>query len=167
MDNINLKRKFNKISKDFKNNNFKLDTVAALVDEIRRGISSLTAQEAELLLEIPISVLETDVELTNLKEWKEENRKYFSENMALEDLYIMELKNKFKEGSYDLDDIKNLTLYIKENFENLNDKFGRSTGLLLRNVEVTIREDVKLINNDNFYASGNIFSQYIDEAINL
>jgi len=167
MDNINLKRKFNKISKDFKNNNFKLDTVAALVDEIRRGISSLTAQEAELLLEIPISVLETDVELTNLEEWKEQNRKYFSENMTLDDLYIINLKNKFKEGFYDLDDIKNLTLYIKDNFDDLNDKFGRTTGLLLRNVEVTIREDVKLINNDNFYASGNIFSQYIDEAINL
>lgn len=169
MKDISLKRTFNPLSKNFKQDSFDLGTVARLVEEIRDVIPNLTKNEFELLMDIPLSVLKMDVDLKNEKTWAKENSEYFCGCISLlnDDSYFNCLKLKFEKSEFELKDIYKLAEYIRNNYEELIKKYGRRLEPALRIIDVTIREDVELINNDNFYASGNIFGEYIDKAINL
>ena len=165
MQNLNLQRVFNEYSKKFKSDDFNLGTIEKLVDDIRFSIPELTKDELNLLLEIPIDVLKHDVDLIDLKNWQKENSEYFSGNMYLkDDEFISNLNVKFSSGDFYLEDIIEIAVYVKDNYEKLTEKYGSSLEIILRNVEVTFR-DVKLINVDNFNASGNIFAKHIDKAI--
>lgn len=168
MENIKLQREFNEISKKFNNNDFDLGTIADLVDTIRRNITELTEEEIEFLLEIPITLLTQAVTVKDLAKWQKENSKYFSHNMFSEgDEIIDGLKIKFQSENYSLDDIWLIAIYVRDNFTSLMKEQGKIIEYPLRNVAVTFRHHVELINKDDLYASGNMFSRYIDKAISL
>jgi hypothetical protein len=166
MQSIELQRVFNEYSKKFKSDNYNLETIENLVDDIRFSIPKLTKYEIKLLLDIPISVLKHDVDIKDLKAWQRENSTYFSGNMCLEnEEFVSNLQEKFLDGDFYLEDIIDIAVFVKDNYETLAKKHGRALEIILRNVECTLR-DVTLINISNFNASGNIFAKYIDKAIN-
>lgn len=168
MNKLVLKRKFNKINKSFKDNNFNLDTIAELLEEIRFNITGFSKSEFDLLMKVPYEILKHDCQLKDKEKWVEENREYFSGNVEwLKDEYFENLGYKFTKNMYCIDDLLGTVKYISDNYELLIKKFGRGIETPLRNIEVTIRDDVNLICFKQFNSKGNIFAQCIDEAINL
>ena len=167
MNSLTLKRRFSKISNKFKKGNFDLNTVAGIIDEIRFSIGELTSDEVELLLEIPISVLKLNVDLNDKSTWYQENLDYFAGNLCIEDDFVMDLRKKVLEGKCGIDDMWDSLEYVKNNYNKLRTRHGRNIELILRNPEVTIREDCKIINEDEFRNNGELFAQYVEKAIKL
>ena len=73
--------------------------------------------------------------------------------------YIATLKERIKTESYGLEYICELTRHIQANFEK-----ALSKEFLLRNAEVTIRNDVTLYPYSTFNQSGKAFAHYIERA---
>ena len=167
MKDLTLKRRFLKINNQFRTGNFNLSTIAAIIDEIRFSIGQLTCEEVKLLLEIPINVLKLDVCLTNETLWRQENMDYFAGNLCLEDEFVMHLRKKILEGKCDINDMLISLEYVKNNYNKLLNRHGRNIELILRNPEVTLSEDCKIVNEDEFGNNGELFAQYVDKAINL
>ncbi|MCA1028854.1 hypothetical protein [Cytobacillus kochii] len=161
MSDLSMVRDFFIIKEAFENGDFSLQTVSELIITIRRYRDELTSEQAVLLLEIPLNVLENDVELKEDGLWQKSNRDYFSGNMNVHDSdYIKELKERITLASFGLEDISDLTKYIQGNFKELS----MSVEFLLRNVEVTIRDDVKLNAHSTFNKSGKAFAHYIERS---
>ncbi|MBU3112110.1 hypothetical protein [Clostridium lacusfryxellense] len=167
MRSLTLKKRFLKISNKFKTGDFNLSTVATIIDEIRFSMGELTSDEVELLLEIPISVLKLDVDLNDKSIWCQENLDYFSGNLCIEDDFVMDLRKKVLDGKCEINDMMGSLEYVKNNYNKLRTRHGRNIELILRNPEVTIREDCKLINEDEFSNRGGLFAKYVDKAIKL
>ncbi|MEG0133513.1 MAG: hypothetical protein RR891_06120 [Clostridium sp.] len=159
---LQTKRNFNVIAKEFESNNFKIETVSQIIVCLRKHKSDLTDQQAKTLLQIPIDVLENDVELKNEIKWQQENSSYFAGNITWADDDFKRLwKDKFTNKSYDLMDIAELCKTVANNFT----KYREASEFLLRNVEVTLRDDVDIRSYSNFYKSGNVFSNEILNVI--
>ncbi|HEY8804808.1 MAG TPA: hypothetical protein VIM42_06830 [Clostridium sp.] len=167
MNELTLKRRFLKISNKFRTGDFNLSTIAMIIDEIRFSVGELTSDEVKLLLEIPMSVLKHDVDLNDESHWSKENMDYFGGNLCIEDEFVMDLRKKVLKGHCGFNDMWSSLEYVKNNYNKLITKHGRNIELILRNPEVTIREDCKIVNEDEFRNSGEIFAQYVDKAINL
>lgn len=155
------------MNNQFRTGNFNLSTIAAIIDEIRFSIGELTCDEVKLLLEIPISVLKLDVSLKNESLWLQENMDYFAGNLCIEDEFVMTLRKKILKGKCGINDMWSSLEYVKNNYNKLINRHGRNLELILRNSEVTISEDCKIVNEDEFRSNGELFAQYIDRAINL
>ncbi len=166
-DNINnmmMRRDFHLISEEFKTENFTLQTVSRLIEQIRLYKNNLTKEQAVLLLEIPISILENDVEIMGSGRWSKTNGHYFSGNITwVNSDYFTKLKEKFASCKFGLEDIIDLARQVRDNFEELSS----ASDFLLRNVEVTLRDDVKLIAGSTFEKSGKVFAENIDKAIQI
>lgn len=167
MNSLTLKRRFLKISNKFRTGSFNLGAVSGIIDEIRFSIGELTSDEVELLLEIPISVLKLDVDLNDEDIWCEENIDYFAGNLCIEDEFVMDLRKRVLEGQCSINDMWGSLEYVKNNYNKLRNRHGRNIELILRNPEITIREDCKIVNEEEFRNSGELFAQYVDKAINL
>lgn len=160
---LQTKRDFNKLAQEFMNNKFDLTTVSNLIVLVRGYNKEISKYEAELLLEIPLNVLSNDVELIDESEWADKNAGYFEGNITwTDDDFKNFWKSKFSSGKYGLKDIIELCKVVSEDFE----KYRNSCEFLLRNVEVTLRDDVKIKKSSNFKDSGNVFSSHILKAIN-
>ena len=161
---LDIKRDFGRISQEFREGNFSLQTVSRLIEIIRLYRKNLTPETASILLEIPINVLENDVELKNSEKWVKENSDYFAGNITWVDSdFLIDMKKKFYEGKFDLNTIIKLTRHVKDNFEEL----WSASEFLLRNTEVTIRDDVEISKYSNFSHSGNTFANQIDSALSI
>ena len=167
MKDLTLKRRFLKINNQFRTGNFDLGTIASIIDEIRFSIGDLTCDEVKLLLEIPISVLKLDVVLNNESLWCQDNMDYFAGNLCIEDDFVMHLRKKILEGQCDINDMCCSLEYVKNNYNKLIHRHGRNIELILRNPEVTISEDCKIVNEDEFRSNGELFAKYVDKAISL
>lgn len=156
---MNMQRDFNEISEKFRKGEFSLQTVSYLVTMIRNCANTLVEQELDLPLEIPMNVLQNDVEVINLGKWQNDNTRYFAENShSYNPLY-----QKFNSGAFYLNDVYVVTSYVQHNFI----KLGIDRDFLLRIPEVTLRDDVALVKGSNFMGSGRVFANYIDKAIQL
>lgn len=161
---MQMERDLNSISKLFKLGEFDLQTVSNLVVYIRQYRHLLTAEQAALLLEIPIDILKNDVELIKPNKWQIDNADYFGGNIIwVSTEYFDELKKKFYSADFELEDIIDIAEHVKNDYENLSS----ASEFLLRNVEVVIRDDLNLVSYSNFKDSGEIFAKYIDKAINI
>ncbi|MEK5393987.1 hypothetical protein NSQ59_27185 [Margalitia sp. FSL K6-0131] len=160
MSDLSMVRDFFIIKEAFENGDFSLQTISDLIVTIRTYRNKLTSEQAVLLLDIPLNVLENDVELKDNGLWQKSNRDYFSGNMNVHDSdYIKELKERITLASFGLKDIYDLTKYVQGNFKVLS-----GVDFLLRNAEVTIRDDVKLKTYSTFNNSGKAFAFYIERA---
>lgn len=161
MSNLSIVRDFFILKESFENGDFSLQTVSDLIVTIRTHHSKLTNEQANLLLEIPLNVLKNDVELKNSISWQESRRGYFLGNMNTDDTdFVKNLKEKVASASFNLEDIFSLIKYVQDNFEELS----TSVDFLLRNAEVTIRDDVRLYSSSTFNNSGKAFARCIDRA---
>ena len=164
MSEINMKRDFNILSKELKSDNFDLRTISNIVSNIRMHNGNLTAEQAKKLLEIPINVLENDVELISKVTWQSEHAHYFSGNITwVESDYFIKLKHRFANKNYTLSDIIDIAKIVGDEF----DEYRSASEFLLRNVEVVLRDDVRLTGYTNFKQSGNVYAKIIDDAIGL
>ena len=157
---LRMKRDFNLISVAFRSGEFNLETLAKLIEQIRDAKQILSKEQAEMLLEVPIDVLESDVALRAPESFARENSEYFYGNMR--HLHINDVDAKFKLARYDLDDIRSLTAHIQTDFCALRDHVE----YLLRIPEVTLRDHVKLKEDSSYLKSGRVFADQIDKAMN-
>lgn len=157
-----IKSKFYEIAKEFKNDQFDLKTVARIIIFIRSERKDLTAQEARLLLQIPINVLENDIELINKPKWVEENGSYFVGNITWADNeFTDKWKTRFSKDNFGLADMVELCKIIADDF----DKYRSCCEFVLRNPEVTLRNDVKLKKSSNFNYRGELYYEEILKAL--
>lgn len=162
MNDLELIRDFYEISQSFSEGNYDLLTISGIISKIRSYAAILSPEEARILLDIPISILENDVELINPNKWAEKNSGYFAGNITWVDSnYFNQLKTKFAYGSFDLNDIVDLVKKVRDDYLNLY----LASEFLLRNVEVTFRDDVKLVDVARFHKNGNLFAEQIKKAI--
>ena len=145
--NIECKNDFLSIAKRFEREKIlSLTTVSCLIEYIRLHKRKINAEEAKALLEIPIEVLKNSY-LICPKRYVEMNRCYFSGNITwTEEPFTSQWKSRF-EGKFDLNEIIELTEIVANNFE----KYSLASEFLLRNAEVTIRDDIKLSNKLDRY----------------
>ncbi|WP_322904796.1 hypothetical protein [Paenibacillus campi] len=163
MQNLSMLRNFNELYEDFQNGQFDLVTVSNILVSIRKYENDLTHEQIKLLLNIPINIMEHDVEISNYSEFMEFGG-YFSGNITSQDDEILnKFKEKFRLKQYDLQDIISLTKYVQDNIELIDSDIE----LILRNPEVTIRDDIKLLEYSNFKKSGRVFAKQIKEAVDL
>lgn len=160
MSGLSIVRDFFMLKESFENGDFSLQTISDLIVTIRTHHDKLTSEQANLLLEIPLNVLENDVELKNSGSWQESKRGYFLGNMNTGDTDLKYLKERIASETFNLKDIFSLTKYVQDNFEELS----ISVDFLLRNAEVTIRDDVRLYSYSTFNKSGKAFAHYIERA---
>ncbi|MBC9783531.1 hypothetical protein H1S01_03265 [Heliobacterium chlorum] len=160
---LNMLREFNLVSEQFERGQYNLGIISSLIVKIRRFNKSLTPEQAQILLEIPKNVLQNDVTLKDDEgKWARTNAGYFSGNMTqTKDPFIREMKAKFSSGNYELADIARLTEYTQKNFKKLEVEF------ILRNPEVTLRDDVELIPGSSFLQSGRVFAAVINKALSI
>ena len=150
MNDLSAVRDFDVIRKNFESGNFSLQTITELIIKIREHRYKLSDKEASGLLEIPVNVLKNDVELVNENTWKNQNSGYFSGNMTAKyDAYVCEMREKIERKEFSFEDIVELTMYVKDNFKELKG----DVDFILRNPEVTIRDDVRLYPYSNFKES--------------
>lgn len=166
---LTLKRRLFKISNQFKKGDFNLGTISTLLEELSFSLGGLNTDEVKLLLEIPISVLKVDADLKDKSHWCEKNKEYFAGNLCLhkEDEFVLSLRKNILKGDYSINDMWHSLEYVKDNYDELIDKHGTNIELILRSPNVTIRDDCKLVNEDQFISSGELFAKYVDKAINL
>lgn len=163
------KRRFNTIRKDFLSGDYNIETIEWLVDEIRDMISDLSKEEFSLLIEIPRSVLYSDMEIfsKDYPKWQKEHRRYFLGNVeCFKEKFFVDLTKKILNEEYYITDMIKTIDYIKDNFNEMRNVHGRAMEIPLRNVEVTIR-DARLINEKNLMANGDLFADIISKAIEL
>ncbi|GEM_PF-2453458 len=159
---LQTKRDFNVIAKEFESNNFGVKAVSQIISCVRMHKSDLTDKQARTLLQIPIDILENDVELKNRAKWQQDNSSYFAGNITgTDDDFARLWKGKFANKSYDLMDIAELCKTVAYDFT----KYRGASEFLLRNIEVTLRDDVDVRSCSNFYKSGNVFSNEILSVI--
>lgn len=167
--NFDCKRRFNTIRKDFMSENYNIDTISWLVCEIRDMIAGLTKEEFSHLIEIPRSVLYTDMDIftKDYPTWQKENSRYFFGNVeCFNEKFFVDLTKKFLKEEYYITDIVKIIDYVRDNFDEMKKAHGRGMEIPLRNVEVTLR-DATLINEKNFMANGDLFASAISKAIEL
>ncbi len=171
--NIDLQRTFNEYSKIFISGEYDVNTISSLLDDIKYGIPELTSEEFNLLMQVPLSVLRSDLwisDINKLNQWQGKIGDYFAGNMYCikKEDFAIDLIKKFKDRDFDLKDIVGLAEFVMENYDSLSQKYPDHLKYVLSNVEVTINhEDVSLLKEKNFYSSGNIFAAYLNKAINI
>lgn len=161
---LQIKKNFNELARKFEKNEFDLQTVSSLLVLVRRNRKEISNTAAELLLDIPLNVLQNDIELKDKQKWINDNREYFAGNITwVDENFENEWKQKFSSGNYGIEDIIELCKIVRSDF----DKYRSSCEFLLRNVEVTLRDDVIVLNYSNFYNSGRVFASQIFKAIEI
>lgn len=161
--NIDMLREFSLLINAFsEDNNLSFENVAVLFEVTRFYKNELTGEQIRQLLEIPLDILENLVELKVL-DWAKKNRDYFTGNMAIteENEFLNYLKKKFESATFELEDVTLLTRYIHDNIDN----FGSELEFLLRIPEVTIRDDVRFIEEYNLEGRGLVYSKIIEKVI--
>lgn len=167
--NFDSKRRFNTIKKDFLKGDYNIETISYFIAEIRDMISDLTKEEFSLLIEIPRSVLYTDMDIydKDYPKWQSENAEYFLGNVeCFKESFFVDLSKKISRKDYYITDIIGIIDYIREDFNTMRKAHGRAMEIPLRNVEITLRK-ATLIGEKNLMANGDLFADIISKAIEL
>ena len=130
--------------------------IGKLIEIVRYNKHSISDEAKKLILQIPLCVLETQVELKNPTDWSTTNGDYFSGNYAQEPLH-----SRFASNNFDLSIMVDCLNEILSDSTKLNSDFH------LRNPEVTLRDDVIIKNYSNFKESGKLFARIMDKAFDL
>jgi hypothetical protein len=164
MQKLQTIRELNDIKIIFNNNEHDLQTISHLITIIRGNKYNLGKENIRKLLEIPLDVLEHDVELKKESEFIKFGS-YFSGNIRTSnDMSILKFKDIFENHEHTLQDIVDFTKAIYNRI-NVDEKMIYEIEFLLRNPEVVIRDDINLYRYSNFNKSGSIFALYIDNVI--
>lgn len=154
--NLATQCEFAHIYNALRNNKHTMQTISQIV-ELARYNSRYISDEAKLkLLEIPLQVLKNQAELRELEStWTEGRGSYFAGNANGDDF-----KKLFAEKNFDLSTMVEYLEYI------MNDPDALHSDFKLRNVEVTLRDDVVKIYS-SFDECGIIFARAMEEAFQL
>lgn len=145
--------KFAKIYSKFYNEEHTPTDVGELIETIRYNKRFISDDAKKLLLQIPLCVLEDQVEIKNSATWAKQNGDYFAENYVQEPIH-----SRFKSNNFDLDIMVECLNEIICDSSKLNSDFH------LRNPEVTLRDDVTIKKLSNFKESGKLFARIMDKA---
>lgn len=152
--NFKMRRKFSEVAQEFKSNTFNVKTIYKIVELVRENKNELTDNECKELLQIPINVLLNDVELIKELEWSSKNSSYFYGNIPDKiNLSSNQWKVKFSNGDYDVEDIGMFCEMIADNFA----VYRSASEFMLRNIETTLRDDVKIKTYSKFKSLGEFF----------
>lgn len=151
--NLQTQIKFANIYSKFQNETHTPNDVGRLIEILRMNKHSISDNAKKLLLQIPLCVLENQVELISPTDWASKNSSYFSGNYAQEPLH-----SRFSSKNFNLDIMVDCLNEIISDEAKLNSDFH------LRNPEVTLRDDVCVKKYSNFKESGKIFARIMGKA---
>jgi hypothetical protein len=160
---------FYKITNEFRCQKHSLNTFVSLVEEIRSNINNMNQTQIQGALDSVIFVLRSSKLKEPLK-WSKKNNEYFSGNIIVKsdkDKFLIDLKNKFGSGNYSLSDIVGLAEFVRDYYDRLKEQRGSQVELLLRNVEVTLRDDIEVKDEMDFYKNGIMFACDIEDSLAL
>lgn len=145
--------KFASIYSKFNNEEHSPSDIGQLINILRDNKKFISDESKKLLLQIPLCVLESQVELKNEADWAEQNGHYFAGNYAQEPFHSC-----FESGNFDLSTMVDCLNDIITDTSKLNSDFH------LRNPETTLQHDVIIKNYSNFKESGKLFAHIMDKA---
>lgn len=145
--------KFANIYSKFYNEEHTPSDIGRLIEILRENKKSISDESKKLLLQIPLCVLEHQVQITNINDWANQNGHYFAGNYAQEPLH-----SRFESNNFDLSIIVECLKEVIADSLKLNSDFH------LRNPEVTLQHDVSVKDYSNFKESGKIFAHIMDKA---
>ena len=148
--------KFADIYSKFYNEEHTPADVGKLIEILRHNRQSISDDSKKLLLQIPLCVLEKQVEVKNIVDWANQNGHYFAGNYAQEPLHSC-----FESNSFDLNTMVDCLKEIISDSVKLNSDFH------LRNPEVTLLYHVSIKNYSNFKESGKLFAHMMDKAFDV
>lgn len=152
--NLNIQIKFASIYSKCLSEQQTVQDIGDLVLIIRNNRTSISDNAKKILLQIPLCVLETQV---NLKEdnsiWASKNGKFFAGNYTKEPIH-----SKFSSENFDLSIMVDCLNEIMSAPQLLNSDYN------LRNPEATLRDHVTPNPYSNFYESGKLFARIMEKA---
>ena len=156
-------KEFMLISHELKSNESNLSTVANLLSLIWKYNKRLSNEQFALLMEIPLDLLAAN---GTLKEEEsigaEANGRFFADNIIWEDsLLLGVLKEKFLTKDFYLGYIVSLV----EELRNKASKLKNSSGFLLTIIENVIREDINIVNMEQFKSMSISYSKEIESLM--
>lgn len=130
----------NEIIEHLKKESFNGHSMQYLRDFIRKYYDLFTSETLRNLVNLYVLILKNSRLKMDEKVWATENSCYFAGNVNLpeDDCY----RQLFKSKKYTLSDLINFTEYISDNLSETRISY------YLRNAEVTIRDDVNIIDVD-------------------
>ena len=165
-------RKISEISQEFETGKFDLHTVARLISVIADSYRALSGEQLESLLQIPLDLLEHDVELTDPMHWSTQRAHNFAADIlvdqcgqdAIHEGKMAEMRKKFESGCFNLSDVWDLTSYVQEN----HDKLGIAVESALRIIEYTfLYDDIACREHSKYMCSGRAFAIHINKTMGL
>ena len=150
---LQTRRKFFDIYSKFCNEEHTPTDIGKLIEILRENKLSISDESKKLLLQIPLYVLENQVEIKNIATWAEQNGHYFAGNYAQEPIH-----SRFESNDFDLGIMVECLNEIISDSSKLNSDFH------LRNPEVTLRDDVTVKSSSDFKKCGKMFVHIIDKA---
>lgn len=160
---------FYKIINEFRCQKHSLNTFVSLVEEIRNNVNNLNQTQIQGVLDNVAYVLENS-RLKDPTLWSKKNSEYFSGNIIIKsdkDNFLIKTKDKFDSGKYELRDIKGLAVFVRDYYDRLFEQRGTGVELLLRNIEVTLRDDIEVNDEIDFYNNGIKFACDIEDSLAL
>lgn len=145
--------KFADIYSKFYNEKHTPSDIGKLIQMLRENKQHISDESKKVLLQIPLCVLENQVEIENVSDWAEKNSHYFAGNYAQEPLH-----SRFESKNFDISIMVECLNEIIADTSKLNSDFH------LRNPEVTLRDDVHIKDYSNFKESGKLFAHIMDKA---
>lgn len=144
---------FFSIHSKFLNNEHTLADIANLIENIRYNKHSISDDATKILLQIPLCVLENQVEIKNTVSWAEQNGHYFAGNYAQEPFH-----SRFESKNFDLN------IMVQCLYDIMTDPSKLNSDYHLRNPEATLRDFVTIKEHTNFKESGNYFACLMEKA---
>lgn len=138
-------------------NRHDLRHITALVSYANENYNHIADEHLYSILAVSADVLDSKVVLRNAAGWSKLNAEYYA-NLAQELPYF---KKKFLSGSYDLDTIVDLCYILMNEV-----RYIRSQDLL-KIIEVTLRDDVNIIDDSAFLLSGKTYAQKLAHIVEL
>lgn len=164
-ESFRMMRDLNDICQEFRSGKYDLEIVWTLISYLERdfGYAHCSNHEQfDALLQIPIDVMQHDVEVRDMRRFQDEGT-YFSSNVTPEKTeFLSQLKAKLKSCNFKLKDIVDLTEEVRDHYLEVD-----KVTFLLRIPEVVIRDHVQLKVDSKFLSSGKIFAMHIEKVMGL
>lgn len=138
-----------------KTNTHTLEDVSEIIWIVNQMDESVTNEAKAMIMEIPLYVLQNEVELSIKDEDVAGRGMYFAGNSNMAGEY----RELFENGNYDLSTIINQFKNVID--DNLFHAFA------MRNAQVVLRDDVRLKYKEHFKESGVFFAYILEKAFEL
>lgn len=150
---LKTQTQFAKIYSNLKSEQHTVQDISDIIKIINDNKHSISDDAKKILLQIPLCVLETQVDLKNQDTWASKNGHYFAGNHAQEPIH-----SRFASEDFDLDIMVDCLIQIMSDSYLLNCDFN------LRNPQVTLRDNVIPKQYSNFKESGKLFARIMEKA---